>query len=369
MTTSIRIALSLQSLVIARTGRLPSTIGGAALDEVNNVLDGREVSIFEKPTDVCMAVRRWLEARRVGLPTTVELGANTPLAKGREAAKLLFASGQLAAAVVAYEGVVAEANRRNLQADLHAGRLGLALCLLALDRLDEARGIARTLRIEHVTNSAYLTVVRVLTALELTDEAAPFIAALNDNGELLAFNAMLANAVPEAIPQTPDLVMQGVALLTQEHRFATAASWLETCLEKVRGNVLLSVFYIERVAVLLEEWCWNLPGDDPLSAASITRMLKEVSALSASIDRTVLADSITIRFIRAQLGIASRTYDEPRVNELGAKLNELVGPPPDEPFVVALRTALRGEVDKAMSLLAAVQPEWRGRMHVSEHVR
>lgn len=362
MTASIRNALSLQSLVIARAGRLPSTIGGAALDEVNNVLDGREVSTFEKPTDVCMAVRRWLEARRVGLPTTVELGVDTPLVKEREAAKLLFAAGQLAAAVVAYEGVVAEANRRNLQADLHAGRLGLAVCLLALDRFDEARGIARTLRIEHITKPAYLTVVRVLTALELTNEAAPFIAALDDDGELLAFNAMLANAVPETIPQTPDLVMQGVALLTQEHRFFTAASWLETCLEKVRGNALLSVFYIERVAALLEEWCWNLPGDDPLSAALITRMLKGASAFSASIDRTALTDTITIRLIRAELGIASRTYDEPRANELGAKLDALAGPPPDEPFVVALRTALRGEVDKAMSLLATVQPEWRGRM-------
>lgn len=339
-------------------------MAGAAVDEINTVLDGREVSSFEKPTDVCAFVRRWLEARRVGLPTSVEIAQGTPLATERAAARLLFAAGQLAAATASYEEVIEEAERRKLQSDLHAARLGLALCLLALDRLDEARTIARTLNIEHIAKPAHLTTLRILTALELSEEAAPFIAALdpNEDRELLAFNAMLANAVPEAVPETPDLVMQGVALLTQEHRFDTAARWLETCSEKIRGNTLLAVFYIERVASLLEEWCWNLPGDDPLAGTSITRLLKEMSALSASIDRSGLAQSITTRLIRAELGIATRTYDEPRANDLAVKLGMLAGPPPEDPFIVALRTAMRGEVDKAMILLAAVQPEWRGRM-------
>lgn len=364
MTTSIQVALTLQSLVIARPTRLPSMMAGAALDEVNTVLNGREVSSFEKPTDVCASVRRWLEARRVGLPTSVEIAQGTPLATERAAARLLFAAGQLAAAAASYEDIIQEAERRKLQPDLHTARLGLALCLLALDRHDEARNIARTLKTEHIAKPAYLTTIRALTALELSDEAAPFIAALdpNEDRELLAFNAMLANAVPEAVPETSDLVMQGVALLTQEHRFGTAARWLETCLEKIRGNTLLAVFYIERVASLLEEWCWNLPGDDPLTGTSITRLLKETSALAASIDRIGLAKIITTRLVRAELGIASRTYDEPRANELAVKLDVLAGPPPEEQFVIALRTAMRGELDKAMTLLAAVQPEWRGRM-------
>jgi hypothetical protein len=362
LTPSIRVALGFQSLVIARPGRLPSTMNGAALDEINGALQGREVSTYEKATDVSIAVRRSLEARRVGVPTTVELGVETPLGKRRAEAQHFFATGRVQKAVAAYEGVIAEAEQRNLKSDLQAARLGLALSFLALERLDDARAVARALEVEHVAKAAHLTVVRLLTALELSAEATPFIAALSDDAELEAFNTMLSNSVPEAVPQTPDLVMQAVALLTQEHRFATAADWLRTCFDKVRGNVLLSVFYIERVAVLLEEWCWNVPGDNPVDASSLTQLLNDAAALSAAIELEGLAASIATRLVRAELGIASRTYDDPRVNELGAKLAELAGPPPDDVFVVALRTALRGEVDEAMALLSSVQPEWRGRM-------
>jgi tetratricopeptide (TPR) repeat protein len=361
-TPGLGVALSCEPLIIARAARLSWSTTGPALDALNGALSGREVTTFERSTEICSAVRRWVEARRVGVPTAVESTANTPLAKEREAAKLLFASGNLSAAVLAYETVIAESDRFNLPADLHAGRLGLALALLALGRLDDARAVARTLDAGQIATQALLTSVRLLTALELKDEAIPFVAALGNDPELRAFNALLVNTVPGSPPQSPDLVMQGVALLTEEHRFGTAADWLEKSFEKASKSALISVSYIERIAVLLDGWSWTPPGDDPLAAATITRLLNKAQALGASLKRGELSDNVNIRLLRAELGLAITTFDEQEERVLTAKLSALTALPTNDIYAVALKTALRGNLDEAMSLLGTMQPEWRGRM-------